>query len=114
MGRRLMANISCCSKRWVYRFLLVHCLVVAAANAQHAHTPSHRAATSSRMRVLLDPLIEKAVADGAIPGAVLLVGHNGRVVYRQAFGYRSLEPVREPMSVDTIFDLASLTKCVAT
>ena len=58
--------------------------------------------------------MKKAVADGNIPGGVLLVGHNGRVVYRRAFGYRSLEPAREPMTLDTVFDLASLTKCVAT
>ena len=58
--------------------------------------------------------MEKAVADGTIPGGVLLVGHHDRVIYRKAFGSRSLEPVREPMTVDTIFDLASLTKCIAT
>ena len=58
--------------------------------------------------------MQEAVAQGKIPGGVVLVGHNGRVVYRKAFGSRSLEPVREAMTVDTIFDLASLTKCVAT
>ncbi len=63
---------------------------------------------------MLDPVIEKAVADHEIPGAVLLVGHHGRVVYRKAFGWRSLEPTRETMTADTIFDLASLTKCIAT
>ncbi|MGA8743009.1 MAG: exo-beta-N-acetylmuramidase NamZ domain-containing protein [Terracidiphilus sp.] len=63
---------------------------------------------------MLDPVMEKAVADHEIPGAVLLVGHNGHVVYRKAFGWRSLEPTREAMTPDTIFDLASLTKCIAT
>jgi uncharacterized protein YbbC (DUF1343 family)/CubicO group peptidase (beta-lactamase class C family) len=58
--------------------------------------------------------MEKSVADGNIPGGVLLVGHNGRVAYRKAFGWRALEPVREPMTTDTVFDLASLTKCIAT
>jgi uncharacterized protein YbbC (DUF1343 family) len=42
------------------------------------------------------------------------VGHNRQVVYRKAFGLRSEEPTRETMTADTIFDLASLTKCVAT
>jgi uncharacterized protein YbbC (DUF1343 family) len=68
----------------------------------------------ARLAATLDPLMEKAVADGNMPGGVLLVGHNGSVVYRKAFGSRSLEPAREPMTVDTVFDLASLTKCVAT
>ena len=48
------------------------------------------------------------------PGAVLLVGHNGQIVYRKAFGFRELEPAREPMTPDTIFDMASLTKVIAT
>ncbi len=67
----------------------------------------------SRFRVV-DAVVDKAVAEANIPGAVLLVGHNGRVIHRKAFGWRSLEPVREPMTIDTIFDLASLTKCLAT
>jgi uncharacterized protein YbbC (DUF1343 family)/CubicO group peptidase (beta-lactamase class C family) len=62
----------------------------------------------------VDAIVDKAVAEGNIPGAVLLVGHNGKVVHRRAFGARSLEPLREPMTVDTVFDLASLTKCIAT
>ncbi len=45
---------------------------------------------------------------------MLLVWHNGQVIYRKAFGHRSLEPRREVMTVDTIFDLASLTKVVVT
>lgn len=59
-------------------------------------------------------IMQQAVDEGRIPGGVVLIGHNGRVVYRQAFGWRSLEPAREPMTVDTIFDMASLTKCIAT
>ena len=62
----------------------------------------------------VDAIVQKAVEEGNIPGAVLVVGHNGKVIHRKAFGSRSLEPVREPMTIDTIFDLASLTKCIAT
>ena len=62
----------------------------------------------------IDAMMERAVADGMIPGGVVLIGHNGSVVYRKAFGSRSLEPTHEAMTVDTIFDLASLTKCIAT
>jgi CubicO group peptidase (beta-lactamase class C family) len=49
-----------------------------------------------------------------IPGAVVLVGHRGHEVYRKAFGQRCLEPQPQPMTVGTIFDIASLTKVVAT
>jgi uncharacterized protein YbbC (DUF1343 family)/CubicO group peptidase (beta-lactamase class C family) len=62
----------------------------------------------------VDEQINMAVQDGLIPGAVLLIGHDGQVVYRAAYGERSLIPSREPMTVDTIFDAASLTKVVAT
>ena len=84
------------------------------ACAGHAATVSTQAIASPRLRTLLDPIMEKAVADGNIPGGVLLIGHNGKIAYRRAFGFRSLEPVRERMTIDTIFDLASLTKCIAT
>jgi uncharacterized protein YbbC (DUF1343 family)/CubicO group peptidase (beta-lactamase class C family) len=72
------------------------------------------AATPQRGFSAIDSLMQDAVAKGTIPGAVVLIGHNSKVVYRKAFGSRSLEPTREPMTVDTIFDIASLTKCVAT
>ena len=62
----------------------------------------------------VDAIMKAAVAEQIPPGAVVLVGHDGKVVYRKAFGYRSLEPKREPMTVDTVFDMASLTKCLAT
>ena len=48
------------------------------------------------------------------PALSLLVWHDGRVIYRKAFGNRALEPHKEAMTVDTIFDIASLTKVVAT
>jgi uncharacterized protein YbbC (DUF1343 family)/CubicO group peptidase (beta-lactamase class C family) len=62
----------------------------------------------------VDAIIQQAIADGNIPGAVLVVGHDGKVIYRKAYGHRALEPRLEPMTLDTIFDLASLTKVIAT
>jgi uncharacterized protein YbbC (DUF1343 family)/CubicO group peptidase (beta-lactamase class C family) len=63
---------------------------------------------------LLDQTVEQAIQEGRIPGAVLLIGHRGQIVHRKAYGKRALAPTPEPMTVDTIFDLASLTKVVAT
>src|SRR5947209_3474640 len=62
----------------------------------------------------VDAVIKQAIDADQIPGAVLVVGHNGQVVYRKAYGSRALEPKREPMTLDTVFDIASLTKVVAT
>src|SRR5689334_4032534 len=60
------------------------------------------------------PIVESAVKANKIPGAVVVIGHDGRVVYRHAFGQRALVPERLPMAVDTIFDMASMTKVMAT
>ena len=62
----------------------------------------------------LEPVILEAIKEKKLPGAVVLVGHRDRIVYQKAFGDRALVPSVEPMTVDTIFDLASLTKVVAT
>ena len=55
-----------------------------------------------------------AVQQGVFPGAALLVRQSGKLLHRQAYGFRSLEPNRSPATLDTIFDLASLTKPLAT
>jgi len=60
------------------------------------------------------PLVEAAIARHDLPGAVVLVGRGDTVVYRRAFGQRAVAPAPEAMTEDTIFDLASLTKVVAT
>jgi uncharacterized protein YbbC (DUF1343 family)/CubicO group peptidase (beta-lactamase class C family) len=68
---------------------------------------------NSRLTVL-DPVINEAIAQQQIPGAVLIVGHDGKIAYRKAYGSRAIEPRREAMTLDTIFDCASLTKVLAT
>lgn len=62
----------------------------------------------------IDRELNTAVENGVFPGAVVLVNHAGTVLYRKAVGWRSLEPDRTPLSEETIFDLASLTKPLAT
>ena len=62
----------------------------------------------------IEQLVLADIADKKLPGAVVVVGHRGKIVYRKAFGNRSFVPTVEKMTVDTIFDVASLTKPVAT
>ena len=62
----------------------------------------------------IDFQIEEAIRAGLIPGAVVCIGHNGKVVYQKAYGSKSLVPSKSPMLEDTIFDAASLTKVIAT
>lgn len=58
--------------------------------------------------------LEEAVAAGVFPGAVLHVRFRGACVYHRAVGWAALVPAREPTSLDTVYDLASLTKPLAT
>src|SRR2546423_2521019 len=62
----------------------------------------------------MDSIIRESIEKKELPGAVVLVARHGRVVWRKAYGARAVEPQREAMTTDTIFDLASLTKVVAT
>jgi CubicO group peptidase (beta-lactamase class C family) len=62
----------------------------------------------------ISSIVEKSISKGKISGAVVLIGNRKKVIYRNAFGYRSLKPEKVVMTTDTIFDLASLTKVVAT
>ncbi|WP_223484298.1 exo-beta-N-acetylmuramidase NamZ domain-containing protein [Pseudomonas sp. A-RE-19] len=65
-------------------------------------------------RLQVAQIVEGQIAAGRIPGAVVLIGDATHVRYRQAFGQRATAPSPEPMSLETEFDLASLTKVIAT
>ncbi len=69
---------------------------------------------SAERLAAIDGVVRDAIARGELPGAVILVARHGRIVYRKAFGHRALRPEPLPMTIDTVFDLASLTKVVAT
>ena len=71
-------------------------------------------AAASQTIPAIDRAIETAIQAGELPGAVCLVAAKGRVLHRAAYGKRQLEPTPEAMTLDTIFDAASLTKVVAT
>jgi uncharacterized protein YbbC (DUF1343 family)/CubicO group peptidase (beta-lactamase class C family) len=62
----------------------------------------------------IDTAVREALDRGDCPGVVVVVVHRGAVVYRKAFGQRSLEPAKTQMLPEIVFDLASLTKPIAT
>lgn len=68
----------------------------------------------SRALTGIDAIVTEEIEQGHIPGAVVLVGRPGKTLYHKAFGLAVSEPYREKMSRDTVFDIASLTKPVAT
>jgi uncharacterized protein YbbC (DUF1343 family)/CubicO group peptidase (beta-lactamase class C family) len=87
--------------------------VIAAGQRLELARPESVGMSSERLNQI-DQAVREAIERKETPGAVVLVARRGRIVYRKAFGHRALEPRPEPMTVDTIFDLASLTKVVAT
>jgi CubicO group peptidase (beta-lactamase class C family) len=62
----------------------------------------------------IDSAVDEEIKAGHLPGAVVLVGRGNKILYCKAFGLEVAEPFREAMQEDTIFDLASLTKPIAT
>ena len=85
-------------------------------NLQSAYQKSSLPASTSP-RKILRPSTAKSASEISLhhlPGAVVLVARNGGVVWRKPYGDRAVEPKPEAMTVDTIFDVASLTKVVAT
>ncbi|HVN39341.1 MAG TPA: serine hydrolase [Myxococcota bacterium] len=90
---------------WVTLLLCAHAFLA---------TPVLGADSSEASLERIAELVTREIEAGIVPGAVVVVGHEGRVVYREAFGHRTLAPSPVPMTADTIFDLASLTKPIAT
>ena len=62
----------------------------------------------------IDDLVTAALEKGQLPGCVVVVGTGDHVLFKKAYGMRELVPARVPMTEDTVFDLASLTKPIAT
>src|SRR5947207_4905858 len=101
------------------RFRILVCLAILAFShhALSIQLPLGSPATlgmSAERLARMDQVIQASIAKKELPGAVVLVARHGRIAWRKAYGSRAVEPQREAMSVDTIFDLASLTKIVAT
>lgn len=66
------------------------------------------------MKKYILEFLQKEIDSGHIPGAVIHVSHQGEKVLSEAIGNRSVSPEKKPMTMDTVFDLASLTKVTAT
>ena len=62
----------------------------------------------------MDEIIKEAIDKKDAPGAVLLIGKDNKIVYGKAYGNRRVQPFQDPMTRDTIFDLASCSKVLGT
>ena len=77
-------------------------------------TPASSQGLREEQMTPISDIAKKAIQARQIPGAVILIGNEGKVVYRKAFGLSALKPKKLPMTINTIFDIASLTKVIAT
>ena len=93
--------------------LAVQGISAVAASAPKKKKPAAEARETANFSAV-DLLVQEQINDQAITGAVLVVGHGGKIVHQKAFGLRATSPRAEAMTLDTVFDLASLTKVVAT
>jgi uncharacterized protein YbbC (DUF1343 family)/CubicO group peptidase (beta-lactamase class C family) len=89
-------------------------LLAQSATAQLRVARPESVAVSSAGLARMDALIAEDIANKRLPGAVVVVGRKAHIIWKKAYGARAVEPAREVMTPDTIFDLASLTKVVAT
>ena len=94
-------------------FLILAGTVPLAGASLPASKPEAVGMSSSRL-ASLDQIVGEAIARKDFPGAVLLVTRKGKVVYRKTFGLAQTVPEPRPLKADMIFDLASVTKPVAT
>jgi len=97
----------------VSRVAVVAALVVASGAGVPAQSKPSAGFDLARLS-RIDITIADAIAAHQLPGAVVVVGRGDTVVLRKAYGQRALVPAAEPMTLDTVFDIASLTKVVAT
>jgi CubicO group peptidase (beta-lactamase class C family) len=110
------------------RIFLLFCLVLTGL-ALHSGTPAcpaenpRRGLTQAAPETVgllgthlkyIDDAVAASIEAGETPGAVVLVARHGQIAYLKAFGNRSVQPRTEPMTADTIFDMSSLTKVMAT
>lgn len=94
--------------------ILVLCLLPSLANAESPTATPSEVGMRADFGDDIERRVMAAIEAKKIPGAVVLVARQGKIVLKEAFGNRQIEPEVEPMTVDTLFDMASITKPVVT
>ena len=93
--------------------LLTTCNKMPAGQTLYYSTPKHVGMDAKQLKHI-DEIIEKAIRDKKLPGAVLLVARKGGIIINKAYGNSQVTPDIQPMTTKKIFDMASVTKPVAT
>jgi uncharacterized protein YbbC (DUF1343 family)/CubicO group peptidase (beta-lactamase class C family) len=101
------------TKRILALFLLLAISTQSFADNLPGASPASVGMSAERL-AQIDAAVREAIGREELPGAVVLAARRGRIAFRRAYGSRAILPQREPMTEDTVFDAASLTKVVAT
>lgn len=99
-------------KPFLLFFLLIGAQLVQAQSLQRVVPEQVGMSTEALMNA--DRVIEEAIADSILPGAVLAVVHQDKIAYLKAYGHRRILPHKEAMTTNTIFDMASCSKSMST
>ncbi|MEX2176846.1 MAG: exo-beta-N-acetylmuramidase NamZ domain-containing protein [Pirellulaceae bacterium] len=89
-------------------------LSAAASAADLPHAEPAAAGMDGQQLARIDGLVAQAIAEKRMPGCVVCIGRRGKIVLLKAYGNKQVQPSEQPMTTDTVFDMASITKPVAT
>jgi uncharacterized protein YbbC (DUF1343 family) len=78
------------------------------------HDSPEAAGMDSAHLARIDQIVAEGLAEKRMPGCVVCIGRQGKIVMLKAYGNKQVEPSELPMTTDTVFDMASITKPVAT
>ena len=102
--------------RWPSASLILALLLSASLSAapRLPHATPQEVGLSAEKLGEIDALVSEGLSQKRMPGCVVLVARRGKIALLKAYGDRAVQPQREPMTADTVFDLASITKPAAT
>jgi uncharacterized protein YbbC (DUF1343 family)/CubicO group peptidase (beta-lactamase class C family) len=104
-------------QQFQFRFAATALLIAAQVTCLRAAVPvvpAEGLGLSAKHLDRIDAVVEDALEEKKLPGCVVAIGRTGGIGLLKAYGHRQLEPEREEMTTDTVFDMASLTKPIAT
>ncbi len=103
---------------WARNIILFYLVCIlwsnSVAQAQLQQVKPEEVGLNSECLAFIDPLIEESIAEGNTPGAVVVIGRGNKIAFAKAYGNRQVKPAVETMTLDTLFDLASVSKVAST
>ena len=100
--------------RFALLLIVMSSVVYAEAPAAIPEISPDAAGMDSARLAVIDDIVREGIEQGKMPGCVVIIGRREGIVFRKSYGFRQTTPQQVPMTMNTVFDLASLTKPIAT